>query len=191
MRQQGIDGARKPWTEDGNQLLHCWFELRSSMSQGTDSRRCSGTETGQKQCGNSARFNLLSPVWRATIQVTLTLAVIVGILAMHLFASPSPHAGSVTAGNSSTTSVASHHAVDVAAIGSDSDCVDCGDEASMTLMWCVLALLTVTLLLTAPKSTNGRSRQSSRLFSFSRLRPRFLGLVPRPPSLNVLCISRT
>lgn len=122
--------------------------------------------------------------------IAVTGAIIVGLLAMHSLnahtATDSSHQTAVTA--SATTGTGDHHAGTTAA---DEACADCGSgHSNMLAMACVLALLATVLLLVRPGAVMGwlsilpRPRPSvvSALF----IRPAL-----RPPSLTVLCISRT
>lgn len=123
---------------------------------------------------------------RLLLLLILTAAVIIGLLAMHSL-------------NSHTTARPPHTvAVDTAmpvtvhqdpAGGADSDCADCGGHTGMSVMACVLGLLVSLLILirpdvagfvaAAPTSTRGAPAAGDP------------AAVARPPSLTVLCISRT
>lgn len=120
--------------------------------------------------------------------IAVTAAVIVGLLAMH---SLNTHTAADT-GHQTTVATASataedHHSGSTA---TGEPCADCGSgHSDMLAMACVLALLATVLLL-------GRLRPSK--VSLSLLpRPQPLsaalpgGPRLRPPSLTVLCISRT
>jgi hypothetical protein len=129
---------------------------------------------------------------RTSILLAVTVAVIIGILAMHSFSSATPYTNTVMTADSRTISVGSHHEpLEVATAISGPDCIGCSDDMSMALMWCVFALLTASLLLAAPRQMTGWPRQASRLLCFAASPQHHVGQAPRGPSLNVLCISRT
>lgn len=122
--------------------------------------------------------------------IAVTGAVIVGLLAMHSLnahaATDTGHQTSVAA--ASLSSVADHHA-DPSVTGEP--CADCGSEHSdMFAMACVLAVLATVLLIMRPSavmrwlSILPRPRSSVGVALCNRR-------APRPPSLIVLCISRT
>lgn len=129
----------------------------------------------------------ISILGRAMILIILTTAIIFGMLAMHSFASPSSHSGMPINAEHSMVSAESEQSAATPA----SDCAGCTDDMSMSTMGCVLALLTATLLLIAPRSIKLWRRRVRRLLPPSESHHRFIWLIPRPPSLNVLCISRT
>ncbi|WP_341951971.1 DUF6153 family protein [Salinibacterium sp. TMP30] len=140
----------------------------------------------------SPRPGSLNRALRTSILLILTVAVIIGILAMHSFASATPHTNTVMTADSATMSAGSHHEpLEVANAISGPDCLGCSEDMSMALMWCVFALLTASLLLAAPRLLTGWPRQATRLLSFAASPQRHVGQPPRAPSLNVLCISRT
>ena len=122
--------------------------------------------------------------------VVITGAIIVGLLAMHSLnahtATDSGHQPTVTA--SATTGTGDHHA---GATATDEPCADCGSaHSTMLAMACVLALLATVLLLVRPCAV------MRWLSILPRPRPSvvsalFTGPALRPPSLTVLCISRT
>lgn len=163
------------------------------MTQVTATRqsRATASASAPRPSGGIALPHLISAVGKAAVLVALAVAVIVGILAMHSFASPASHSEMGMPADSSTASVASHHAEEGVFAAASPDCLGCGEETSMALMWCVFALLAVTLLMTAPKLVKGWVGVASRQFSITTSELRSVGLIPRPPSLTVLCISRT
>ncbi|MDF2824673.1 MAG: hypothetical protein K0R68_2081 [Mycobacterium sp.] len=122
--------------------------------------------------------------------IALIAAVIVGLLAMH---SLNTHTAGET-GHQSTATAPVTTAIDVHHVGStasDEPCADCGTgHADMLTMACVLALLAAVLLLVGPRTTALR-------WLSTQPRPGPLGAAVfpltllRPPSLSVLCISRT
>ncbi|GAA3916983.1 DUF6153 family protein [Microbacterium invictum] len=122
--------------------------------------------------------------------IALTAAVIAGLLAMH---SLNAHTAADTGHQTTLTAAAASTAVDdhhPGAPATDEPCPDCGTgHTDMLTMACVLALLAAVLLLFGPRnalrclSTQPRPRPlGTAVFPFTLL---------RPPSLNVLCISRT
>jgi hypothetical protein len=165
------------------------------MTQVTATRQsratASAAASASRPSGGVALPSLISAVWKATVLVVLAVAVIIGILAMHSFTSPASHSDMGMPADSSTASVAPHHAEEGVFAAASPDCLGCGEETSMALMWCVFALLAVTLLMTAPKLVKGWVGVASRQFSITTSELRSVGLIPRPPSLTVLCISRT
>ncbi|HIE60936.1 MAG TPA: hypothetical protein EYQ02_04495 [Microbacterium sp.] len=122
--------------------------------------------------------------------VAVTGAIIVGLLAMHSLnthtATDTSHQTTATA--SATTGAGDHHAGTTA---TDEPCADCGNgHSTMLAMACVLALLVTVLLLVRPGAA------MRWLSILPRPRPSvasalFTGPALRPPSLTVLCISRT
>lgn len=122
--------------------------------------------------------------------IAVTGAIIVGLLAMHSLnahtATDTSHQTSVT--TSATTGAGDHHAGTTATGG---QCADCGSgHSDMLSMACVLALLATVLLLVRPGAVmRGLSilpRPRHSLVQALFTRPAL-----RPPSLTVLCISRT
>ncbi|WP_243233669.1 DUF6153 family protein [Microbacterium sp. CIAB417] len=122
--------------------------------------------------------------------VVITGAIIVGLLAMHsLNAHTATDAGhQTTATASAATGTGDHHTGTTA---TDEPCADCGSgHSTMLAMACVLALLATVLLLVRPSavmrwlSIPPRPRPS--VVAALSTRPAL-----RPPSLTVLCISRT
>lgn len=99
-------------------------------------------------------------MWRAVVLVALAAAISIGMLAMHSAASPVSDADRAMTTEHSTVIVEPNQAADV----SLGDCAGCPKNMAMTVMWCVLALLTATLvLLLAPRSTRLRRRRLRRL----------------------------
>lgn len=124
------------------------------------------------------------------VLIAVSAGIIVGLLAMH---SLNTH----TAASAPTSSVTVVGHVDVAAhthpgetaVSGDPGCVDCGEHNAMLVMGCVLALLVTVLLLTRPSHWWPAATRPARAVP-----PTVLTLIihwARPPSLNVLCISRT
>lgn len=127
----------------------------------------------------------------------LAAAVVLGLLAMHTLnlhgtaAAHAPAAISVSASDA----VGAHHATAGAheSSGTASDvggtCADCGggDHLGMA-MACVLALLLVLLILVPPRLLPVWMHTAPRPPLVARFIDR---LLPRAPSLHVLCISRT
>lgn len=122
--------------------------------------------------------------------IAVTGAIIVGLLAMHSLnahtATATGHQTTVTA--SAAASAGDHHA---GATATDEPCADCASgHSDMLAIACVLALLATVLLLVRPGAV------MRWLSILPRPRPSliaalFLGPALRPPSLTVLCISRT
>jgi hypothetical protein len=116
--------------------------------------------------------------------IALTAALIAGLLAMHALNAPTAHAE--TAAAVSVHELGAAHGHD--APPADESCPDCGGHETMLAMACVLALLVVSLLFLTPRAALtwgvvfGRAGP---LFAVART------ALSRPPSLLVLCISRT
>ncbi len=129
-----------------------------------------------------------------TLLLSLALigAVIFGLLAMH---SMNTHALSAHAADSTavlavadpSVHTGGHQALVEAA---EPDCAECGaGDASMMAIGCILALLVTVLLLARPmRPMSGRAWVLS---VSARAVSRVVRIEPRPPSLEVLCISRT
>ncbi|WP_246533386.1 DUF6153 family protein [Microbacterium flavescens] len=121
--------------------------------------------------------------------IAVTAAIIVGLLAMHSLNSHTETAAPATAAamhehGTASVGVTDHGTTQPA---TDGDCADCGGHASMLAMACVLALLIVSLLLFLPRvgiTWGAALRAGPALIARA-------AVLPRPPSLLVLCISRT
>ncbi|WP_438354463.1 DUF6153 family protein [Microbacterium sp. CJ88] len=124
--------------------------------------------------------------------IAVTVALIVGLLAMHSLnthATATGHGDTVT--TTSDTSAAMHHDRTATTPEAAGACADCGSDGhAMAWMACVLALLATALLLFRP--TGGW-----RIISPATVRtgptatwPALAHTQP-PPSLTVLCTSRT
>ena len=116
--------------------------------------------------------------------IALTAALIVGLLAMHALTAPTAHAEPAAAVSAQETGATHGHDGPPA----DDGCPDCGGHEAMLAMACVLALLVVSLLFLLPRAgiTWG--------VVFGRAGPLMVAgraALSRPPSLLVLCISRT
>lgn len=116
--------------------------------------------------------------------IGVSAAIIIGLLAMH---SLNNHAESTTpvavvAVHDSGT--ADHGTTQP---GTHEDCADCGDHNSMLAVTCVLVLLAISLLILLPRLgiTWGAVLRAG------PVEVRRAALFSRPPSLFVLCISRT
>ncbi|WP_298888829.1 DUF6153 family protein [uncultured Serinicoccus sp.] len=133
----------------------------------------------------------------------LVAAILVGLLAMHalnLHGTPAAHAAaplSVTVADSGETHQGmAHHgsAGSYGLTGGTADdpggsCADCGGGAHPGMaMTCVLALLFVLFVLVPPRLLPGWMHAAFRPLLVERFIDR---LLPRAPSLHVLCISRT
>lgn len=153
--------------------------------------RATASASAPRSSRGTAEPHLAGTVWKAAVLVVLAVALIVGILAMHSFASTASHSEMGMPTESSTAAVGSPHDTAGVFAASSPDCVGCGEDASMTIMWCVLALLTATLLLVASKLAKGWVGVAWRHLLTARPILTVVGFVPLPPSLTVLCISRT
>ena len=118
--------------------------------------------------------------------IGVAAAIIIGLLAMHSLNSHTETAAHTTAAAAMTHDMgtAEHGDTRPAAEG---DCADCGDHTSMLAMACVLALLIVSLLLFLPRVgiTWGAALRAGPTMIARATH------LPRPPSLLILCISRT
>ncbi|WP_157962565.1 hypothetical protein [Homoserinimonas sp. OAct 916] len=120
--------------------------------------------------------NRFGRVWMVAGRIAFASAIIVGILAMHSFLSPSSQASPMTNPHSvasapsemstqSEVSTALHHGSDTSdtavsgAIILVTDCAGCSEDTSMAAMLCILALLTAALMLLAPRLTGRWHRQ--------------------------------
>lgn len=129
--------------------------------------------------------------------VVVTAAIIVGLLAMHSLnthATTTGHASAATA-TSVTTDASSHHDAPTAAnpAGAAADtsaCADCGDDHAMAWMACVLALL-VSVILLARLRIGWRTPARDDVLRAVQARWPASAHTVLPPSLTVLCISRT
>ncbi|MEV8368309.1 DUF6153 family protein [Microbacterium sp. NPDC064584] len=121
--------------------------------------------------------------------IAVTAAIIVGLLAMHSLNSHTETAAPAAAAPMHEHGTANPGVVDHGTTqpATDGDCADCGGHASMLAMACVLALLIVSLLLFLPRvgiSWGAALRAGPALTARA-------AVLTRPPSLLVLCISRT
>jgi hypothetical protein len=135
-----------------------------------------------------------------TVLAVLAVAVgiIAGLLAMHSFNSHTTSAGHHDTVAVSTQAVVSghRHEASAAAVGSsaptqDVGCATCGGGDPMTWMACVLALLVATLLLGRIGLGWRHSALIVVLADATTFWPARAHALPPPPSLTVLCISRT
>lgn len=116
----------------------------------------------------------------------VTAAIIIGLLAMH---SLNGHVETTAPAAAAMVMHEAGAADDGAAQPATyDDCADCGGHSSMLTMTCVLVLFAVSLLLLIPRmgAASGaplRPRPAVRVVRSADL--------ARPPSLDVLCISRT
>ncbi|MET0886568.1 MAG: DUF6153 family protein [Mycetocola sp.] len=117
--------------------------------------------------------------------IGVTAAIIVGLLAMHSLNSHTGHT-EPTVVVSVHDMAATDHGTTQPATGDD--CADCGGHTSMLAMTCVLALLVVSLLMLLPRRgitwTAAPRRAGPSLLTW-------VATLSKPPSLLVLCISRT
>ncbi|MDX2377573.1 DUF6153 family protein [Microbacterium sp. LRZ72] len=116
--------------------------------------------------------------------IALTAALIVGLLAMHALGAPTANAEPAAAVSVQEAGAAHGHDAPPA----DGICPDCGGHEAMLAMTCVVALLIVSLLFLVPRAGVSWG------VVFGRAGPLMVAgrvAVSRPPSLLVLCISRT
>lgn len=129
--------------------------------------------------------------------VLLVAAVIVGLLAMHTLNLHGTAAADAPAAMSMAAPGPAHSSHDTAAGPASGDtqgdrgmsCAGCTtDDHSGMAMICVLALLLVMLLLAPPRLLR---RGPGTVLRTPLAETHLARLLPRPPSLHVLCISRT
>ncbi|CAN7547250.1 MULTISPECIES: DUF6153 family protein [Microbacterium] len=117
--------------------------------------------------------------------IALTAALIIGLLAMHAMSSVTSHTTpAVTAVSMHEMDTAHGDAIQPVEEG----CADCGGHEAMLAMACVLALLVVSVLFLLPRTGLtwvAPLRRAGPLMVAGR------GALSRPPSLLVLCVSRT
>ena len=129
----------------------------------------------------------------------LVAAVALGLLAMHtlnLHGTTAAHApAAISVSVSTSDAEGAHHdalgAHESSGTASDpgGTCTDCGGGTHLGMaMACVLALLLVLLILVPPRLLPGWMHIALRPLLVARFIDR---LLPRAPSLHVLCISRT
>jgi hypothetical protein len=121
------------------------------------------------------------------LRFALVVAVLAGLLAMHTLVAGQPHTAAAA-----VVTVEHHPAEASGETGAPLDAEECGPEClplhAMGLMACVLALLAGLVLLAATRAGSWRPRRSPATASFvTALR----SIVPQPPSLVALSISRT
>jgi hypothetical protein len=116
--------------------------------------------------------------------IAVTAAIIVGLLAMHSLNSHTETAAPATSATMHDSGTADHGTAQPA---TDGECAECGGHPGMLAIICVLVLLALSLLIVLPRLglTWGAALRAGpaevvRATVFSR-----------PPSLLVLCISRT
>jgi hypothetical protein len=129
--------------------------------------------------------------------VAVTAAIIVGLLAMHSLnthVTATGHAGSASLAAVAVDAGSQHDApASAASAGASADhvgCAKCGDDHAMAWMACVLALL-VSVIVFALVRTGWRTPALDSAVRAARARWHASVPVARPPSLAVLCISRT
>lgn len=134
---------------------------------------------------------MLRASWQLVAMMVLALALITGIVAMHSLVASGSHSEMTMAATMSMGDGAATEAAPIGAALTALDCSGCGGEASMVLMWCVLALLTVALLLAAPALIRGWGRFLEQWSCVAALVTRGARAVAPRPDLAALCISRT
>ncbi|GAA3640946.1 hypothetical protein GCM10022200_25820 [Microbacterium awajiense] len=115
--------------------------------------------------------------------IVLTAALAFGLMAMHALNTPTTHSEPAAMSMPDAGSPSDPHAS-----STDAGCADCGGHEAMLAMACVFVLLVASLLILLPRVgvswgvTFGRAGPVLITGRISR---------SRPPSLLVLCISRT
>lgn len=140
---------------------------------------------------SSSFSRMLRASWQLVAMTFLALALITGIVAMHSLVSSGSHSEMTMAATMSMGDGAATEAAPTGATLTALDCSGCGGEASMVLMWCVLALLTVALLLAAPALIRGWGRFLEQRSCVTAFVTRWARAVAPRPNLATLCISRT
>ncbi|WP_152525921.1 DUF6153 family protein [Microbacterium maritypicum] len=130
--------------------------------------------------------------------VAIAVGIIAGLLAMHSFNSHATAAGhhDTVAVSTQTGVSASHHDASTsagipAAPTQDAGCATCGAGDSMTWMACILALLVATILLRRIGFGWRHTLLVAMVTAAAKRGPARAQALPPPPSLTVLCISRT
>lgn len=130
--------------------------------------------------------------------IAVAVGIIAGLLAMHSFNSHATTAGHHDTVAVSTQAGASDHHRDASASAIlpdspqvDAGCATCGGTDSMTWMACVLAPLVATILLGRIGLGWRHSTLIEMLTAATTRWPARAHALPPPPSLTVLCISRT
>ncbi|OZD55605.1 hypothetical protein CH252_07055 [Rhodococcus sp. 06-1477-1B] len=126
--------------------------------------------------------------------VAVTAAIIAGLLAMHSFNTHTTITGHAPAVSVAADVGAGLDASAAAALAEGpadhSGCADCGDDHAMAWMACVLALL-VSVIVLARLRARWRIRVGESAVQAVRARWPASAHSVAPPSLTVLCISRT
>jgi len=130
--------------------------------------------------------------------LAIAVGVIAGLLAMHSFNSHATSAShhDTVAVSAQADASAHHHDTSAAAAVPDSPtadarCATCGGGDPMTWMACVLALLVATILLGRIGLGWRHATLITVLTAATTRWPARAHALPPPPSLTVLCISRT
>lgn len=135
-----------------------------------------------------------------TVLAVLAVAVgiIAGLLAMHSFnshATTAGHHGTVAVSTQSGAADQHHNTSEAAAVPdaptADAGCATCGGGDPMTSMACVLALLAASILLGRIGLGWRQATLITVLAAATTRWPARAHALPPPPSLTVLCISRT
>lgn len=125
----------------------------------------------------------------------LPVVVVVGLLAMHALTAPGAPpptigAAATVSGDTTRQPAHAHQVADAANTVAGVDCEGCGAPGHVSAaMACMLALL-LTLLILKPPALAPRWMHPTMMRSEAVNQPASATL-PRPPSLHVLCISRT
>ncbi|MGC0368726.1 DUF6153 family protein [Microbacterium sp. SLBN-111] len=120
-------------------------------------------------------------------------AIIVGLLAMHALSASSPGAGHgdmVSMADVAFSDTQDFHEAAPAAAPAESLCADCGDDHGMASMSCILALLVGVILFALFRAGRLASRRDAGVRGIPNPWLPSARDAP-PPSLVVLCISRT
>ena len=138
----------------------------------------------------SGRVRTHRPLEISVLLVSLVVAVVIGLLAMHTVQSTMGMHGAGASDAAVMMPAAADTSIVAEATHITSTCnVSCAPGATMAAMACILALLTAVLLLAGARAANS---------TIPPLRVALLGIAPRPvdagraqPDLLVLSISRT
>lgn len=123
--------------------------------------------------------------------IAVAAAIIVGLLAMHSFnnhTGPGEPTGQMHHANSAALHNDAAASDGAAQPIADGGCSGCGDHTSMIVMTCILAVLAVALLVLRPRRG---LVWGAALLRADPVPAAHIAAPTRPPSLIVLCISRT
>lgn len=161
------------------------------MTQLSAKRALSRADVAPRQRPRPTLSAFFSGAWKFVAMAGLTLTLIAGIVAMHSLVSSTSHSDMAMSSTMAMGSSAVDQSTSNGSALSSVDCAGCGVEASTIVMWCVLALLTVSLLLAAPTLIRGWGQRRELRWIPDALFTGWARTAPPRPDLTTLCISRT